>query len=181
MLQQGNFSYGGGAAMDDLKVYLISHLLWDVHADVNVLISEFTDGVYGKGAPFVRKIISLLVNVIKGKRMTLYDHPDAEYLSDELIDRCDELFQEAEEAAENDDVRARIAREHLSIRYLKAVRTEADNERALLTDSLAADIRAERLTEIMERTNLEDSFSYMKRSRYAKERPDRYLMYYIVR
>ncbi len=181
MLQQGNFSYGGGAAMDDLKVYLISHLLWNVNADVDALIDEFTEGVYGKGAPFVREIISLLTKAVKGKRMTLYDHPDAEYLSDELIERCNALFEKAEQAAENDDVRARIAREHLSIRYLTVVRTEDDAARAALTDALAQDIRAARLTEIMERTNLEDSFAYMKLSRYAKERPDRYLMYYIVR
>ncbi len=181
MLQQGNFSYGGGASMDDLKVYLISHLLWDVNADVDTLICEFTDGVYGNGAPYIREYLHLMTEAVKGKRMTLYDHPDAEYLSDELILRCDELFSRAEEVAENDQVRARIAREHLAIRYLMAVRTEDDAERAEKTDALARDIRATRLTEIMERTDLEVSFEYMKRSRYAKERPDRYLMYYIMR
>ena len=181
MLQQGNFSYGGGASMDDLKVYLISHLLWDVNADVDTLICEFTDGVYGNGAPYIREYLHLMTEAVKGKRMTLYDHPDAPYLSDELILRCDELFSRAEEAAENDQVRARIAREHLAIRYLMAVRTEDDAERAEKTDALARDIRATRLTEIMERTDLEVSFEYMKRSRYAKERPDRYLMYYIMR
>jgi hypothetical protein len=181
MLQQGNFSYGGGASMDDLKVYLISHLLWDVNADVDTLICEFTDGVYGNGAPYIREYLHLMTEAIKGKRMTLYDHPDAPYLSDELILRCDELFARAEKAAENDQVRARIAREHLAIRYLMAVRTEDDAERAEKTDALARDIRATRLTEIMERTDLEVSFEYMKRSRYAKERPDRYLMYYIMR
>ena len=113
--------------------------------------------------------------------MTLYDHPDTPYLSDELILRCADLFARAEEAAENDQVRARIAREHLAIRYLIAVRTEDNAERAEKTDALARDIRATRLTEIMERTDLEVSFEYMKRSRYAKERPDRYLMYYIMR
>ena len=181
MLQQGNFSYGGGASMDDLKVYLISHLLWDVNADVDTLICEFTDGVYGNGAPYIREYLHLMTEAVKGKRMTLYDHPDAQYLSDELILRCDELFARAEEAAENDQVRARIAREHLAIRYLIAVRTEDNAERAEKTDALARDIRATRLTEIMERTDLEVSFEYMKRSRYEKERPDRYLMYYIMR
>ncbi|MBQ9784990.1 MAG: DUF4838 domain-containing protein [Clostridia bacterium] len=181
VLEQGNFSYGGGAAMDDLKVYLISHLLWDTDADVQTLIDEFTEGVYGRGAPFIREYIALMSGAVRSHRMTLYDHPDADYLSDALIERADELFDAAERAAESEEIRARIRREHLSVRYLRAVREEDAQTRAEATDRLAADVRAARLTEIMERTNLEDSFRYMKASRYAKERPNRYLMYYIVR
>lgn len=181
VLEQGNFSYGGGAALDDLKSYLIAHLLWDSKSDVQALIDEFTAGVYGNGAPFIRKYITLLCNAVRTHRMTLYDAPDAEYLSDELIERAEELFDAGENAAETEETRARIRREHLSVRYLLAVRTEDPEQRAEATDLLARDVRAMRLTEIMERTNLEDSFRYMKGSRYAKERPDRYLMYYIVR
>lgn len=181
VLEQGNFSYGGGAAMDDLKSYVVSHLLWNADADVDALVKEFTDGVYGKGATYIREYLRLFSDAVAGQHMTLYDHPDAPYLTDELIEKADSLFAQAEAAAENDAVRARIEREHLSIRYLLAVRLEDDDARSAATDALARDIRAARLTEIMERTNLEDSFAYMKRSRYAKDRPDRYLMYYIVR
>ena len=45
----------------------------------------------------------------------------------------------------------------------------------------AEKVRSFGLTEIMERVNLDDSFEYMKLNRYAKERPGRYSLYYIVR
>jgi hypothetical protein len=167
--------------MDDLKSYVVSHLLWNADADVDALVKEFTDGVYGKGAPYIREYLRLFSDAVAGQRMTLYDHPDAPYLTDELIEKADSLFARAEEAAENDSVRARIAREHLSIRYLLAVRLEDDDARSAATDALARDIRAARLTEIMERRNLYLSFEFMKRSRYAKDRTGQYNLYYVVK
>ena len=181
VLEQGNFSYGGGAALDDLKSYLIARLLWRADTDVQSVIDEFTAGVYGAGAPYIREYIAMICEAVKGHCMTLYDHTDANYLSDALIEECDTLFRKAEEAAENEEIRRRIAREHLSIKYLKAVRVADDAARSEATDALADEIRRERLTEIMERINLEDSFTYMKRSQYAKDRTGRYRMYYIVR
>lgn len=181
VLQQGNFSYGGGAALDDLKAYLISHLLWSAEADVQTLIDEFCDGVYGKGAPYIKEYISVICNAVKGKRMTLYDYPDAAYLSDELLERCDELFVKAEQAAENETIRKRIEREHLSVQYLQTVRLADDEERSRAVDRFADKVRAFRLTEIMERLPLEDSFEYMKRTQYAKDRTGKYRLYYIVR
>lgn len=180
ILQQGNFSYGGGGAMDELKSYLIARLLRDVNTDPKQVIDEFTEGVYGQGAPYIRAYIDLISEAVKGKAMTLFDDPNAEYLSDNLIVRCDELFCAAERAAETEAVRKRIRREHLSIEFLKTVRIEDDGARALAVDAFAEKVRSFRLTEIMERTHLEDSFEFMKRSRYAKNREGRYSMYYIV-
>ena len=97
-LMQGNFSYGGGAALDELKSYLISKLLWRAEEDVDELIYEFTEGVFGKGGKYIREFISLMENATRGFFMRIYDYPDAPYLSDELIAKCDELFRLAEEA-----------------------------------------------------------------------------------
>ena len=72
-------------------------------------------------------------------------------------------------------------REHLAVRYSKIVRLPDDKKRADETDLFAKDVRDFRLTEIMERIHLDDSFEYMKRSRYARDRKGRYRMYYIVR
>ncbi|MDY5626605.1 MAG: hypothetical protein SPF92_03255, partial [Clostridia bacterium] len=69
----------------------------------------------------------------------------------------------------------------LSIEYLKTVRIENDEERCKAVDLFAEKVRSFGLTEIMERVNLDDSFEYMKLNRYAKERPGRYSLYYIVR
>lgn len=181
VLQQGNFSYGGGAAMDDLKSYIIARLLWNVNTNPQEVIDEFSEGVFGKGASYIKEYIALISTAVKGQYMTLYDTPDAAYLTDELISECDALFDLAEQSAENDAVRKRISRERLSIEYLKTVRIENDEERCKAVDLFAEKVRSFGLTEIMERVNLDDSFEYMKLNRYAKERPGRYSLYYIVR
>lgn len=181
VLEQGNFSYGGGAALDDLKSYLISHLLWNADTDEQQIIDEFCDGVYGKGARYIKEYIRLISNAVKDYRVTLYDYPDAPYLNEALIDECDRLFVKAEEAAESDAVLQRIKREHLSIQYIKAVRIADSEERCRATDEFAAEVRAFRLTEIMERLPLDDSFEYMKKTRYAKDRTGKRRLYYIVR
>jgi hypothetical protein len=180
VLEQGNFSYGGGAALDELKSYLIGKLLWNTECDVDLLIDEFCEGVFGKGAPYIRKYINETVEATRGHFMRIYDYSDAEYLTDELISRWDELFTLAE-AAECGETRRRIEREHLSVKYMRVTRIENDEVRSREVDALEEEIRAHRLTEVMERTNLDDSFEYMRKSRYAKERNGRYSMYYIVR
>lgn len=181
VLMEGNFSYGGGASMDELKSYLISALLWDSTQDVDSLIDEFLTGVYGKGAPYLREYINRTSEAVKGHRLGIYDAPDAPYFTDEALEEYDRLFCMAEDAAENDTVRERIAKEHLAIRYTRVARIESDAKRAEATDDLAEMILRFRLTEIMERRNLYDSFDFMKRSRYAKDRAGQYNMYYVVK
>ena len=181
ILQEGNFSYGGGAALDDLKSYLISQLLWNADTDEQKVIDEFCEHVYGRGAPYVKEYIKLMSEAVKGHRMTLFDYPDAEYLNEELLDKADRLFAQAEDAAESEEIRKRISRERLSMKYTKIVRMEDNDARSAATDEFAREVRGFRLTEIMERLPLEDSFEYMKKTRYAKDRAGRYRLYYIVR
>lgn len=181
VLEEGNFSYGGGASMDGLKTYLIGRLLWDSELDADVLIDEYLSGVFGAGAPYLRRFIDLIGEAVKGHRLGIYDAPDAPYFSDAAIAEYDRLFRAARDAAENETVRTRIEREHLSVQYLIAARTEEDARRAEAVDALAKEVLRFRLTEIMERRNLYDSFAFMKRERYAKNRDGQYNMYYVVK
>lgn len=181
VLQQGNFSYGGGAAMDELKAYLIAKLLWDTQSDTEQVIDEFLCGVYGKGAPYIKDYLKLASKSVKGHALSIYDDTDSPYFTDALVETYDSLFKMAEEAAESDEIRARIQREHLSIEYLKAARIEDDAKRCAAVDVLAEKIKRFRLTEIMERRNLYDSFAYMKKERYAKNRDGQYNLYYVVK
>jgi hypothetical protein len=180
ILQEGNFSYGGGASMDGLKVYLIGKLLWNSEQDTDTLIDEYLQGVFGKGAPYLRRFIDLTSDAVKGHRLGIYDAPDAPYFDDALIAECDRLFSLAE-SAETGDVRERIEREHLAVKYLQVARIEDATERSEAVDVLAKEILRFRLTEIMERRNLYDSFEFMKRSRYAKDRTGQYNLYYVVK
>lgn len=181
VLQQGNFSYGGGAAMDDLKSYLIGKLLWNAESNLDSLIDEFLCGVYGKGAPYIKEYLKLLTESVKGHELGIYDLPDSPYFTDELVEKYDLLFKMAEDAAENDEIKTRIQREHLSIEYLKAVRIEDYEQRCAKIDDLAEKIKKFKITEIMERVNLYDSFEYMKREKNIRNCEGRYSLYYVVK
>ena len=181
VLEEGNFSYGGGAAMDQLKAYLIGRLLWDANGNVDEIIDTFLSDVYGKGAPFIKEYILRATESVKGHVMSIYSGPDSSYFNDADIAEYDRLFKRAMEEAETKEIRERIEREYLSIEYLKTVHIENDDERAKAVDSLAEKVVHFKLTEIMERRNLYDSFEYLKRSRYAKDRNGQYLLYYVVK
>lgn len=180
VLEQGNFSYGGSAAMDDLKVYIISKLLWNPDSDTEILIDEFVQGVYGKGAGYIKEYINLICNMVKGRYMMLYDFPDNPYITDEIIAKADELFCKAEESEEGDTL-LRIQREHLSVEYLKTARIIDDAERSKAVDEFAKKVKRFKLTEIMERINLELSFEFMKRAPYARNRNGKYTVYYLMK
>ncbi len=182
VLEQGNFSFGGGAALDDLKSYLIARLLWNSELDVHELIREFTDGVYGLGAPYIREYIYKMCSAITGDdRMWIYDKPNAPYWNDALIAECDALFCAAEAAAENETVRERICREHLSVEFLRTARIADDAERAAAVDVFAEKLRHFRITEIRERQNLYVTLDSMRKSQYALKNDEHYTLYYIMR
>lgn len=180
VLEQGNFSYGGGAAQDDLKAYLIAKLLWNSSLDEDKIIDEFLEGVYGKGAPYIKEYILLWTKAVSDHKMTLYDYPDAPYVTDELIEESDRLFSLAEEK-ETGDTLKRIQRERLSVEYMKTVRIKDDEKRTEAVDAFAEKVKSFKITEIMERLNLYDSFEFMKRGNFARDRKGFYVLYYIVR
>lgn len=183
ILEQGNFSYGGGAALDELKSYVIAKLLWDSSQDVDALIEEFTDYMYGKGGKYIRRYIKLITEEFSKYPFKIFDFPDSPYIKDDLFEKCEELFCKAEEAAENETVLERIKKEHLSIEYVRTVRIEDDKLRAEKTDEFAKKVKHFKLTEIFERRNLNCSFECMKNSRYALEgRNDGWMyLYYIMK
>ncbi len=183
VLEQGNFSYGGGAALDDLKSYVIARLLWDPDEDVRVLIREFTDGVYGQAGAAMRAYIDRISEAAGGDiPMHIFDRPSAAYLTDELLDECARIFDRAEEAAEDETVRERVRRERLSIAFTKAARIADDAERCAAVDALAEQLKHFRLTEIRERRPLEETLDSMKRCQYVTYvSPTTDHLYYIMR
>ncbi len=182
VLEQGNFAYGGGAALDDLKSYVIARLLWHPDLDVHQLIDEFTAGVYGEGGRYVKAYIYKMAEAVSGDvPMGIYDSPSAGYFTDALVEECDRLFALAEEAAENEVIRERIRRERLSVRFLQVSREEDDIRRAELVDAFGEEVRHFRITEIRERVNLYVSLDNLKEKRYGDSHTGAYRLYYIMR
>ncbi len=183
VLEQGNFSYGGGAALDDLKSYLIARLLWNPDEDASLLVREFTDGMYGQASEAMRAYINRISEAIRGNApMHIFDRPSAAYLTDELLDECLALFDRAEAEAENEIIRERVRRERLSIEFTQAARIADEADRCAAVNTLAQKLKHFRLTEIRERRPLEETLDSMRQSQYVTfVSPTTDHLYYIMR
>ena len=180
VLEQGNFSYGGGASMDELKAYLISKMLWNTNNNPDEIIDTFLHDVYAKSATYLKEYILLATESVKGHKMDIRTGPNSSYFNDEIIAEYDRLYKLAIENAETEEIKERIEKQYLSIEYLKTSRIEDDEERSKAVDVFANKVKKYKLTEIMERRNLYDSFEYMKRKQYAQDRTGTYTLYYVV-
>lgn len=104
----------------------------------------------------------------------MYDKPSAPYLTDELAEKCNELFEKALWVAENKQVYERIEREKLSVDYMRIVRIEDEKERIRQTNAFAEKLAKYGINEISEMAALEDSLNFMRYSRFAEDRFPRY-------
>lgn len=182
MLQQGNFAYGEATGLAELEAYLCAKLMWNVNADVNALIKEFTDALYGSSAKYIREYAELLCGAVKGKGLSLYYKPDAEFITEELVNKSAELFEKAIAAADNKEILDRIEKEYLSVRFLKIAHMPLDKEgREELIDALYRDVKRHGITEIQERVNLEISFERLRKYPYCRELGESYRLYYIMK
>lgn len=103
--QQANASVG--SEFSELKVYLLSRLLWNPDVDVTKITDEFLNGYYGKAAPWIKKYIDKLESELKksGDGLDIYGHPTSHqnsFLSQTNIDEYTTFFDNAEKAAQND-------------------------------------------------------------------------------
>ena len=182
ILEQGNFAYGGGVAMDDLKGYLIGRLLWNPDTDTDEEIHRFCVGVYGaKAAPCLEEYLRLAEHACSSAPLTIYQNPDAKYLSDDWIEQGDRLFRKAMALATEECHRRAIEREYCSLRYLQLCRSALDAPgRAEAIEEFFRDLKAFGITEIRERRSLAVSKNSMLNSRYATDRTGEYSLYYIM-
>lgn len=182
LLEQGNFAYGGGASCDDLKSYIISRLLWNPDTDIDKEISDFCTAVYGKEAGrYIEEYVHLMEKACASSRLSIYQHPDADYLNDELVSECDRLFRKSMECAESEKHLYNIRKEYLAIRFLILTRMEMDTPyRTEMIEEFFRDVKSFGITEIMERVSLPVSKHAMIISRYAREFEGEYRVYYIM-
>ena len=173
MMQQGNYTYNGGAALDELKSYLVARLTWNVNQNPREIITEFCQNVYGKGGKYIVEYIDLLTNAVKEHKMTLYDNADAPYFSVELADKCTKLFEKAKELATPSEWE-RLDKESLSVDYLRIVLIEDDKIRSQQVDEFAKKLCKYGINEIAEKAALDDTLNFMKEHRYANQRFSRY-------
>ena len=183
ILEQGNFAYGGGASMDELKSYLIAKLLWNPDFDVDKAISEFVTAVYGESAaPYIMEYLSLAEKTCSSDALYIYQDPDVSPITDTIVEKYDELFSKAIEATSDARCRARLVREYLAVRFLKISRMPLDAcGREELIEEFFSDVKRFGITEVRERIHLDVSLEYMKKNRYTKDDVKRKRIYYIMK
>jgi uncharacterized protein DUF4838 len=143
MPQAAYQSRGGDFA--ELKMYLISKLLWNPECDVEAVISDFMYGYYGRAGQHIRAYIDLMRAQVTPDIHFGHFHPFAPIFSDEVIQQADALFDKAETVAENSDILHRVELTRASLMFLKCKRTPE----AAIEDGTYARLRV-----IMERENI---------------------------
>ena len=182
LLMQGNFSYGGKGYFDELKSYVIARLMRDDSEPLDVLIKDFCDNYYGKeSSKYVIDYLNMWEDEIYNKTLWLYDDADSLLFTDELIDKGLKLLNTAFNETDNYIYKERIEKLILGMEYAKLVRLENSENKNKLVDKFYEKVKKHHITELFERTSLEYSISIMKNSRYAKDRPNWYSLYYIMK
>lgn len=182
LLMQGNFSYGGKGYFDELKSYVIARLMRDDTEPLDVLIKDFCDNYYGKeSSKYVIDYLNMWEDEIYYKTLWLYDDADSLLFTDELIDKGLKLLNTAFNETDNYIYKERIEKLILGMEYAYLVRLENSENKNKLVDKFYEKVKKHHITELFERTSLEYSISIMKNSRYAKDRPNWYSLYYIMK
>jgi len=168
VLEQGNFSHGGGGNLAELYAYLEAKLMWNPDCDMEYHLNDFLEGYYGKGAKAIRKYIDLWQEAVKPWHMTIYERSDAPFVTDELLAESDRLLCEALWAEQDPATVKRIERLQMGITYLILTRLPMETPgRDILIDRFGWQCRQQGITELHERVGLEQGLEFMKRSRYV--------------
>ena len=162
IFEQANGASRGGVDFNELRLYLISKLLWDPWCDIERHKREFMEYFYGDAAPYLTEYLDLLCDVAERENIHVgfNDAPLHGFLREELLDRYDELFDRAAEAVRGDALRLwRVEKNRLSIRYVRIkrasmLRGEYDPE---VINQFFADWRAFNLSRLDEWANIETS------------------------
>ena len=111
----------------ELRLHLISKLLWNPNINVSATMDEFLKGFYGGAAPWIRKYIDELQKdlVNSGDRLNIFGPPSIHqttYLTAEHLKKYSNYFDQAEAVAEFDSTflhHVQVARLPLSYAILE--------------------------------------------------------------
>ena len=122
-----------------MKAWTVNQLLWDPGQDVDSLVSIFTDGFYGKAAPYIKEYYQLCQSLVKPDvHYGIYIREQHEIYNDEFTRQAFAILDKARQAAENDEVRERVERVRIQPLYLQCVRHKAESLKDGTWDELLA-------------------------------------------
>ena len=134
-----HFSQIGGSRGGDfseMRVYMVSKLMWDPYLDADSLMRTFMDGYYGAAAPYIYQYEKLLEGGLLAGRVPLwiYDSPNSHkngMLNANCRKRYNELFDLAETAVAGEpELLRRVRMSRLPFQYseLEIARAEGNHD-----------------------------------------------------
>ncbi len=119
IFEQDNYTSLHGE-LSPLGGYMVAKFLWDPNYDEDRAMDEFLFGVYGPAAEPIRRYIDLLHDKVADDNihMQIWQGPNAAYLTEEIMNQGDELWEQAEAAvADRPEVLNRVRIARLSLDY----------------------------------------------------------------
>ena len=119
-----------GAEFDEMKAWTVNQLLWNPDQNVDSLVNIFINDFYGKAAPRIMDYYRLCQGLVKPNiHYGIYIRENHEIYSDEFTQKAFAILREAQEAAENDEIRERVDRVRMQPLYLYCVRHKAESKK----------------------------------------------------
>ena len=129
----------------------------------------------------MEEYVSLMMKACERAPLSIYQHPNAAYLTDDLICEAEKRFEQALLAAENEKYKRRIEREFLSVRFLRLSRLPIDSpHRKQDIEKFFEDLKSFGIIEIRERRSLSSTKNDMLSSQYVMSKSG-CVLYYIMK
>ena len=120
----------------EMRAYIVSKLMWNIHQDVDSLMQHFLNAYYGAAAPYLYQYEKLLEGALlgSGRDLWIFDSPVSHkdgMLNAHLLKRYNELFDQAEAAvADQPELLDRVRIERLTLQYceLETARAEGGHD-----------------------------------------------------
>lgn len=146
---KGVFPQGNGQSpageMAELRAWLLSRLLWNPDYDVKAGTEEFLAAYFGPAAPQMAEYLRLTGDALarSGYHLSLFDSPKAPFITEELLDFADAIFDRAEEKAAADPaVLKRVRKERLAPRFSRFFTRPPSEEKSAEIERYLDDARA---------------------------------------
>lgn len=110
-----------GSEWGELRSYLLARLLWSPDCDIQAEMDGFLSACYGRAAAPLAKYIALIHDTVEKENIhcSITASPMSAYLRPEIIRRAKSLFDQAEQAADNETVMQRVQVARLPIQHVE--------------------------------------------------------------
>ena len=124
MFEQGD-GYNPDSALEPMKVWVLSKLMWDPRLVERLLMAEFLKGYYGTAAPYIAEYMDILENLVTEQNpyLSCFTSKPAFY-TPEALDASNTAFNNAENAVKNNpELLRRVKIQRLSLQHILILTT----------------------------------------------------------